>query len=86
VEIKNLKPWISEDYFDNQQVIITGGCGFIGSWLCSTILKMGGNITCIDNLSTGLKENLNDFKKFKNFNFINKDVQKITFQDLPKKS
>ncbi len=82
----NLKPWISEDYFDNKQVIITGGCGFIGSWLCSTILKKGGNITCIDNLSTGLKKNLNDFKKFKNFNFINRDVQKITFQDLPKKA
>jgi len=85
-EIKNLKSWISEDYFDNKLVIITGGCGFIGGWLCSTILKMGGNITCVDNLSTGLKQNLDYFKRFKNFNFIYKDVQKITFEDLPKKA
>jgi UDP-glucuronate decarboxylase len=29
--------------------LITGGAGFIGSHLCERLLKMGHNVTCIDN-------------------------------------
>lgn len=85
VENDKLKPWIPEDYFQNKNVIITGGCGFIGSWLCSTICNMEGNVFCIDNMSTGIEKNLDELKQLKNFSFIRKDVQKINQNELPKK-
>lgn len=84
VNYEYLKPWIPEDYFENKNVVITGGCGFIGSWLSSTICKMNGNVFCVDNLSTGITKNLDELKDLKNFSFIKKDVQSLSFDDLPK--
>jgi len=86
VEIENLNKWISSDYFKNKTVVITGGCGFIGSWLCSTILKLNGNVFCVDNLSTGITKNLDELKKSNKFSFIQKDVQKLEMDDFPKEA
>lgn len=47
------------------RVLITGGCGFIGSNLIEFILeKTGWEITVLDNLSTGKKEDIEDIKGF----------------------
>ena len=35
------------------KVLITGGCGFIGSHLCDLLLKNGHEVTALDDLSTG---------------------------------
>jgi UDP-glucuronate decarboxylase len=45
--------------FKERSVLITGGAGFLGSWLCEVTLKSGASTTCIDNLSTGRMENIN---------------------------
>ena len=34
-----------------RNILITGGAGFIGSSLCLELLKLGYNITVVDNLS-----------------------------------
>lgn len=39
--------------------IVTGGLGFVGSNLTDTLIEDGHEVTIIDNLSTGKKENLN---------------------------
>lgn len=41
--------------------LVTGGAGFIGSHLAETLVKRGESVVVVDNLSTGRKENLNDF-------------------------
>jgi len=79
-----LKPWISESYFENKTIVITGGCGFLGSWLCSTIINLGGNVLCVDNLSTGTIKYIEELKQLKNFSFIKKNVQDLSVSDLPK--
>jgi len=84
IDIEKLKPWMSENYFKNKTVVVTGGCGFLGSWICTTILKMGGRVFCVDNLSTGITLNLDELKKNENFIFINKDIQKLSLTELPK--
>ena len=41
-----------------QKVLVTGGRGFIGSHLVSTLLSMGKEVAVFDNLSTGTKSDL----------------------------
>lgn len=42
-------------------ILITGGAGFIGSNLCEFFLAQGHNVTCLDNFSTGKRENIQPF-------------------------
>ena len=46
-ELSNLK---------NKEILVTGGCGFIGSEIVKQLSLIGANVTIIDNLSSG-KEN-----------------------------
>ena len=45
-----------------KKIIITGGCGFIGSHLAEKLSNLGISVTILDNLSTGRLENINNFK------------------------
>lgn len=38
--------------------LVTGGAGFIGSVLCSSLIADGNTVVVIDNLSTGFRENV----------------------------
>ncbi len=38
--------------------VVTGGCGFVGSHLCDTLVGSGASVTVLDNLSTGKIANL----------------------------
>jgi UDP-N-acetylglucosamine 4-epimerase len=62
---------------ENQNVLVTGGAGFIGSNLCEDLLKYGNKVVCFDNLSTGNVENLKEFRDNKNFSFIEGDIRSI---------
>ncbi|MBF0371771.1 MAG: SDR family NAD(P)-dependent oxidoreductase [Magnetococcales bacterium] len=42
----------------NKTVLITGGCGFIGSHLADALLAAGYRVRILDNLSTGKRENV----------------------------
>ena len=44
----------------SRKVLVTGGCGFIGSNLVHSLYEGGFNITVVDDLSTGNLENLID--------------------------
>ena len=45
-----------------RKVLVTGGAGFIGSNLCEELLKNECNVVCLDNFSTGKKENLKELQ------------------------
>lgn len=55
--------------------LVTGGAGFIGSNLCEAILNMGYKVRCLDNLSTGKKENVSHLMPNPNFEFIFGDIK-----------
>ncbi len=40
------------------KVLVAGGAGFIGSHLCEKLLKVGHDVTVVDNLVTGRKKNI----------------------------
>jgi len=57
-----------------QNVLVTGGAGFVGSHLCGKLLDDGYKVTCLDNLLTGSKKNIEDLLNNPNFEFIEADV------------
>lgn len=48
------------------KILVTGGCGFIGSHLTDRLIEKGHEVSIIDNLSTGKIENLNSSAGFYN--------------------
>lgn len=46
------------------KILVTGGCGFIGSHIVDAYVAEGHEVVVIDNLSTGVIENLNPHVKF----------------------
>lgn len=64
--------------FDKDTIfLVTGGAGFIGSNLCEAILNMGYRVRCLDNLSTGKKENVELFSENPNYEFIKGDITEL---------
>ena len=56
-------------------IVITGGSGFVGSYLCEKLINDGHEIIVVDNLLTGSTENINHLMQNENFSFIEHDVQ-----------
>ena len=59
------------------RILITGGAGFIGSNLCEYFLEKGHCVICLDNLSTGFKNNIENFIPNPEFQFIEGDIRDL---------
>lgn len=62
---------------NNKNILVTGGAGFIGSNLCEELISLGANVTCLDNFSTGFRENLESIKDHPNFKLIEGDIRNL---------
>ena len=60
----------------SKTALITGGAGFLGSYLCERFLKEGYKVICMDNLITGSRSNIASLESNPNFKFIKHDVSK----------
>ena len=58
-----------------KRVLVTGGAGFIGTHLCRRLLAEGGEVICLDDLSSGFEENIEDLKEDPAFTFVRQDVR-----------
>jgi len=56
------------------KALVTGGAGFIGSYLGERLLKDGYKVTALDNLSTGSLDNIATYKNLPGFDFIEGDI------------
>ena len=59
-----------------RRILVTGGAGFIGSHLCSRLVKEGNDVICTDNLFTGSKSNIEGLLDNHHFEFLRHDVTK----------
>lgn len=56
-----------------KKILITGGAGFLGSMITTSLVKKGFIVTVIDNLY--FKKNfINHLKSYKNFKFVNANI------------
>ena len=65
------------EFPEGSTFLVTGGAGFIGSNLCEAILGMGYNVRCLDDLSTGRKENVDMLLDRPEYTFIKGDIKDL---------
>ena len=62
-------------FWKSKNVLVTGGAGFIGSYLTEELVKAEANVTVVDNLDNGKLENLSNV--LNSIDFINSDISQL---------
>ena len=65
-----------------KRILVTGGAGFLGSFLCEKLIKNGHYVVCCDNFYTGNKDNLLEVLDNKNFEIIRHDITFPLFLEI----
>ena len=64
------------------KVLVTGGAGFLGSHLCERLLNDNYDVLCIDNYSTGSKENITELLKNPSFEATRHEVTESFYVEV----
>jgi dTDP-glucose 4,6-dehydratase len=59
---------------ERPRALVTGGAGFLGSHLCERLIAEGYLVLCVDNLSTGIRENVAHLEGDPGFEYVHHDV------------
>ena len=74
-DIENIKKTLNGEVFLGKKVLVTGGAGFIGSWICDLVTDFGAQVIVVDDLSTGRIKNIDHLtKKQPPIKFVQTDV------------
>lgn len=57
-----------------KRILVTGGAGFIGSHLCTRLLKEGNYVICLDNFFTGMRRNVEQLLDSPHFELVEHDI------------
>ncbi|MDO6413641.1 SDR family oxidoreductase [Sphingomonas sp. BIUV-7] len=58
----------------SKRILVSGGSGFLGSYLCESLLKQGHEVLCVDNFFTGRRRNVAHLLANPNFEIIRHDI------------
>ncbi|MBK93153.1 MAG: NAD-dependent dehydratase [Rickettsiales bacterium] len=58
-----------------KKILVTGGAGFLGSFLCDKLVNQGHHVVCCDNFYTGTLDNISNLQKKRNFEILNHDIE-----------
>lgn len=64
-------------------ILVTGGCGFIGSHIVDKLIEDKHNVLVVDNLSTGNMNNLNPKAHFYNVDYSSKESAEVIYSFKP---
>lgn len=76
-DVKRIVTKTNHAFPKGKDVLVTGGAGFIGSYLCDSLVEMGTNVTCLDDFSTGLTDNIAHLLGKSNFRLAKEDVSRF---------
>jgi UDP-glucuronate decarboxylase len=65
---------LGEISFEDQTVLVTGGAGFLGSWICEVLIAQNARVICLDNLASGQEQNIRHLKENEDFSFLLHDI------------
>jgi UDP-glucuronate decarboxylase len=66
----------------HNRVLVTGGAGFIGSYLCERLLAQGAEVVCLDNFFTGSRGNVAHLLSNPMFEILRHDVTMPLFVEV----
>lgn len=64
------------------RILVTGGCGFLGSHLCRRLVAEGHDVVAVDNFFTSQKSNVKDLLGKPNFELVRHDISKEFFIEV----
>ena len=76
---------MSSDKSDSEpflRILVTGGCGFLGSHICRRLVNEGHDVVAVDNFFTSQKTNVKDLMGKPNFEVIRHDITKEFFIEV----
>jgi len=65
-----------------KRILVTGGAGFLGSYLCEVLVRRGHDVICVDNFFTSQKSNVQHLLGELNFELIRHDVTQPLFLEI----
>jgi len=66
---------------EDKNILVTGGAGFLGSWICEALIEQQAKVICVDNLVSGLQSNISHLMAKDNFKFVQHDITQPIFFD-----
>lgn len=73
---------IKRTFFQGRRFIVTGGAGFLGSWLSEALCRIGSEVFCIDDFSTAVPDNIRYLQKNKHFHLIKTNVISVDLSEI----
>ncbi|RAN33142.1 UDP-glucuronic acid decarboxylase family protein [Hyphomonas pacifica] len=64
------------------RILVTGGAGFIGSFLCERLLETGAEVLCVDNFFTGRRSNVAHLLDNPKFEVMRHDITVPLFVEV----
>ncbi|TWU21602.1 UDP-glucuronate decarboxylase [Novipirellula galeiformis] len=64
------------------RILVTGGAGFLGSYLCERLVNEGHDVICLDNFFTSQKSNVAHLLARPNFELIRHDITLPIFLEV----
>lgn len=65
------------------RILITGGAGFIGSHVAAGYIDAGHDVSIVDNLYTGRRENINHAARFYNIDIRSEELEDVFKEEQP---
>ena len=77
-DLRRIIESVQSGAFEGKHSLVSGGAGFLGSWIIDVLLLSGSTVTCVDNLTTGAYDNIRHLRHTKGFKFDKTDVCKYS--------
>ncbi|MDR1485146.1 MAG: SDR family oxidoreductase [Planctomycetaceae bacterium] len=65
-----------------KRILVTGGAGFLGSYLCECLVEQGHDVICVDNFFTSQKSNVVHLLGKANFELVRHDITLPLFLEV----